>query len=231
MKNTKYLLRLLPIFVIAICIGCKENNKTKHQTPEQEQSEEKPQLVEAPKNIITLQEADAIYTNYSKHRIPMITTYETQERAPEEAFEPARFVDFDYDMIKNYIAYVDQEAKNAGVKKVTKLRMYFANYPNEKTFKDGKKVIHPRQNSLFILPTLEQNGENYSFYIGDDGKAKLIIDWKDSALEKGMGTVLEQSQTARAGIVPNFFSNATSYNSKSLILNRSGSGPPPKTEF
>lgn len=228
MKNTKYLLKLITLFIIVVFTNCNENNKTK---PQLEEQEEKLTLVEAPLNIISIQQADAIYTNYSKHRIPMIENYETKERSPSAKFEAARFVDFDYETLKNYIAYVDQEAANAGVKKVTKLRMYFANYPDENTFKDGKKVVHPRQNSLFLLPTLEKDGGNYSFYIGDDGKPKLVIDWKDNQLEKGMGSILEQSNTARASIVPNFFSNSNSYNSKSLILNRSGSGPPPKTEF
>lgn len=109
--------------------------------------------------------------------------------------------------------------------------MYFANYPDEKTFKDGKDVVHPRQNSLFLLPTLERDGGNYSFYIGDDGKAKLVINRKDNQLKKGMGTVIKGSRTARAGILPNFFSNTSSYSGKSLILNRGGSGPPPRTEF
>lgn len=228
MKNTKHLLRLISLFIIVVFTNCNENNKTKPQ-PEEEQV--KPSVAEAPVNIISLQQADAIYTNYSKHRIPMIENYETKERLPSAKFEAARFVDFDYDTLKNYLAYVDQEAANAGVKKVTKLRMYFANYPDENTFKDGKNVVHPRQNSLFLIPTLEKDGGNYSFYIGEDGKPKLVIDWKDHQLEKGMGSTLEQSQTARASIMPNFFSSLNSYNSTSLILNRSGSGPPPKTEF
>jgi|GEM_PF-923389 len=229
MKNTIHHFRFMVLLGITVCTGCKENNKNKLQ--QQGQPIEKPPIVEAPRNIITLQQADAIYTNYSEHRIPIIESYEIKKRAPAADFEPARFVDFDYETIKNYLAYIDQEAANAGVKKVTKLRMYFANYPDEKTFKDGKDIVHPRQNSLFLLPTLEKNGGNYSFYIGDDGKAKLIIDWKDDQLEKGLGTVLQKSEKARAGLVPNFFSKSFSYSRKSLILNRSGSGPPPKTEF
>ncbi len=230
MQSTKNLLKYIPVFAITLFTNCQENNKTKNAQEEEPLQKTNP-VVEAPSNIISLEQADAIYTNYSKHRIPMIENYETKERAPSAQFEAARFVDFDYETLKNYLDYVDQEAANAGVKKVTKLRMYFANYPDESTFKDGKNVVHPRQNSLFLLPTLEKDGGDYSFYIGDDGEPKLVIDWKDSELEKSMGAINEKTQTARASLAPNFFSTSNSYSSKSLILNRGGSGPPPRTEF
>ncbi|MFT6371185.1 MAG: hypothetical protein ACJAUQ_000398 [Maribacter sp.] len=216
---------VLCTFTFLSILSCNTENKEKTNETAA------PIVVLPPSNIISLEQAKSTYDNYTEHRINLIEPYETEQRVPEEKFEPARFVDFDYEMIKDYIAYVDQEAKKAGVKKVTKLRMYFANYPNEKKFKDGKEVVHPRQNSLFLLPTLEKNGGNYGFYISDNGKAKLIIDWKDDSLEKGMGSVQKTGQTARASIVANFFSNTGLYSGQSLILNRSGSGPPPRTEF
>ncbi len=184
----------------------------------------------APSNIISLEDANSTYDNYTKHRINIIASYETQQRVPQEKFEPARFVDFDYEMMKDYIAYVDQEAKKAGVKKVTKLRMYFANYPNEKKFKDGKEVVHPRQNSIFITPTLEKNGGNYSFYIGNDGKPELIIDWK-AEMQKEVGLIRTKQQTQEASIISNFFTKNAMYSNQSLILNRGNNGPPPKTDF
>jgi hypothetical protein len=186
--------------------------------------------VSAPSNIISLDEANSIYDNYTKHRIALIETYESQEREPSESFEAARFVDFDYQMIKDYIAFIDQESAKAGVKEVTKLRMYFANYPNENKFPDGKSVVHKRQNSIFLTPTLAVNGGNYSFYIGDDGKAKLIIDQKIQS-EKGIGSVSDNEETAHASLIPNFFKTTSMYSGQSLILNRGNNGPPPKTDF
>jgi hypothetical protein len=107
-------------------------------------------------------------------------------------------------MIKDYIAFVDYEAAKAGVKKGTKLRMYFANYPDEKKMPDGKDVVHQRQNSIFLLPTMATNDENYGSYIGDDGKPKLIADWK-AEMKKGMGSVMKRQSKEHASIVPNFF--------------------------
>lgn len=98
------------VFGIILFSGCNENNKTKPQQEEKEQDIEKPLLVEAPKDIISLEQANAIYTNYSEHRIPIIENYETKRRAPSDKFEAARFVDFDYETLKKYLAYIDQEA-------------------------------------------------------------------------------------------------------------------------
>ena len=205
------------ILMIAFCINCGKKTSAEHE-------EEKP-TVEAPTNIISLKEADVIYNNYSKHRVAVIEPYETTERAPEEKFEASRFVDFDYETIKQYLDYVDQEAAKAGVKKVTKLRLYFANYPNEQQFPNDKKVVHPRQNSIFMVPTLEKGGINYGFYIGPNGKASLITDWKTS-LEKGMG-FLKEEEKAYAG----FSMNTNLDGDGSLTLNFGHGGPPPKTDF
>ncbi|SNR30865.1 hypothetical protein SAMN04488009_1123 [Maribacter sedimenticola] len=197
----------------------------------QEPKKEKPvpPVVEAPANIISLDEANVIYDNYTKHRVTLIEPYE-QQREQDEDFTAGRFVDFDYDTIKQYIAYIDQEAKDAGVNKVTKLRLYFANYPNSDKFPNGKKVIHKRQNSIFMVPTLDKGGINYGFFIGSNGKAELIKDWKDSSTD-GIGVHIGQTQKAHAGIMPTFTLNSNLQDSKSLALNFGQGGPPPKTDF
>lgn len=216
MKNLRKWFPLIFVFIFVFTLSsCAEKDKNSKK------EEEKPKEVNAPTNIISITEADSIYSNYSNHRVSIIKTYETQERAPEESFEVARYVDFDYKMIKDYLDYVDQEAEKAGVKKVTNLRMYFANYPDEKKFADGEEVVHPRQNSLFLLPTMAADGGNFGFYIGDDGKAKLI---KDRKIRTDDG-----SEKSKASIFPSL--SNTLYSNTSLVLNRGGSGPPPFTDF
>lgn len=210
--------KILCFFAVSAFFGC--NQQQKENAP----------IVDAPTNIISLNEADAIYNNYSTHRVSLIESYETQQRQPDEKFEASRFVDFDYDAIKQYIAYIDQEALAGGVKKVTKLRLYFANYPNEEKFPNGKKVIHKRQNSIFMVPTLEKGGINYGFFIGNNGTAELIKDWKDSSKD-GLGFSLDKKQEAQAGFVPNFVLKTSLQGSKSLAFNFGQGGPPPKTDF
>ena len=197
---------------------------------ENEPNPKSPPIIDAPANIISLNEANTIYDNYSEHRVSLIEPYETKQRQPDEKFEASRFVDFDYDSLKQYIAYIDQEAHSGGVNKVTKLRLYFANYPNEEKFPNGKKVIHKRQNSIFMVPTLEKDGINYGFFIGSNGKAELIKDWKDSSNE-GMGLSDDKKQKALAGFVSKFSLNTNLQVSKSLALNFGQGGPPPKTDF
>lgn len=225
MKNTVTLLtKTICICLILGIASC--NEKTKENPDAAEQTP----IVKTPSAIISLGEASAIYDNYTKHRIPLIESYETQERVPDEKFEASRFVDFDYQTMKQYLAYIDQEAKNAGVKKITKLRLYFANYPDQDKFPNGKTVIHKRQNSIFMVPTLEQDGINYGFYVGSDGNAALIKDWNGN-LKGDMGLKLDTKQKAFAGYAPNFSLNSNLQGSKSLALNFGQGGPPPKTDF
>lgn len=226
-KAQKLLWKFCIVSILTLSLTACGDGKEK---PSPENNNENPPIVEAPANIIALEQADDIYNNYTKHRVAVIENYETQERSPSEKFEASRFVDFDYQMIKDYIAFVDQEASKAGVKKVTKLRMYFANYPNKDKFSDGKKVVHKRQNSIFLLPTMAANNGDYGFYIGDDGKPKLIVDWK-TEMQKGMGSVLKKQSKQHASLVPNFFTNSSLFVSQSLTLNYGNGGPPPKTDF
>ena len=209
------------ISLVLLLTSCNQDQKKEND----DQSPTRPDI-EAPSNIISLKEANTIYDNYSKHRADPILQYETKVRAPEKEFEPSRYVDFDYETIKQYIDYIEQEAKKAGVKKITKLRLYYANYPDQEKFPNGKKVIHQRQNSIFIVPTLEMQGTNYGFYIGNNGKAALIKDWKGDSKE-GLGTFDNKSKKAYAG----FSLNSNLQTSKSLALNFGQSGPPPKTDF
>ncbi len=225
MKKAKLGFASILTIITLLVVGC--NEKFKKEMPDRH-DEKPPEVVKAPENIISLEQADLIYNNYTEHRASIIESYETQKRAPSEQFEVARFVDFDYDVLKEYIAFVDQEAKKAGVQKVTKMRLYFANYPDSVAFPNGKKVVHKRQNSIFMLPTMEKEGVDYGFYIGADGKAELINDWK-AQIGKGMGFYQKKEGRSHAGF--NFSLNSNLSGGQSLTLNYGGSGPPPKPDF
>lgn len=223
-RPTSITTKILCVLLLTSIFSCNQQQK------ENKPNSKTPPIVDAPANIISLNEANAIYDNYSEHRVRLIEPYETQQRQPDEKFEASRFVDFDYDALKQYIAYIDQEAEAGGVKKITKLRLYFANYPNEEKFPNGKKVVHKRQNSIFMVPTLEKGGINYGFFIGNNGNAELIKDWKDSSKD-GLGFSLDKKQEAQAGFAPNLVLNTSLQGSKSLAFNFGQGGPPPKTDF
>jgi len=192
------------------------------QGPKKEEpSEPKQEKVLPPEGIISLEESKSLYDNYTKNRVGMIEEYEA-ERSPDKEHIPARFTSFTYGEMKDYMAYVEQEAEEAGVK-VASLRLYFANYPDKPDFPDGKKVVHPRQNSIFIVPTTMMDGEERGFFIDADGKAKPIKGVVGSS-EKGENG---EPNTSQASFAPSFFQSG----SKSLNLNHGTSGPPPYTDF
>ena len=192
------------------------------QGPKKEEpTEPKQEKVLPPEGIISLEESKSLYDNYTKNRLNIIQQFET-ERSPDKKYIPARFTSFTYSDMKDYMAYVEQEAEEAGVK-VASLRLYFANYPDKSNFPDGKKVVHPRQNSIFIVPTTLIDGEELGFYIDANGNAKPIkgVFSSSEAGEKG------EPNTSQASFAPSLFQGG----STSLNLNHGSSGPPPYTDF
>ncbi|RUA12642.1 MAG: hypothetical protein DSY83_13955 [Flavobacteriia bacterium] len=214
-KNTIAFLGSILLLASSCQQGPKKDDTTDPRTPGEPQEE----VVSAPSGIITLAESKSLYDNYTKNRVDMIQQFE-MERKPDEKFVPARFSDFDYATIKQYIAFIEQEAKEAKVD-ISTLRIYFANYPDKDRFPDGDKVVHPRQNSIFIVPTMRVDSMDYGFYIGADGKAKLI---KNAVGETGIGYKSNQVERSEAGFVPSLSSTSID---QSLNLNHGSSGPPP----
>lgn len=224
MKKTMKKGFILLLGLLLMTVSCQEKPK-----PQPEPEIETKETVKPPSDIISIQDSKSLYDNYTRNRVAPIMAYEL-ETNQDEAFKAARFVDFDYDTIKQYIAYVEQEAKKAKVD-VSTFRLYFANYPNTEKFPDGKKVVHPRQNSIFLLPTLEEGGQNFGFYIGADGKAQLIKN-AVNAKGEGYGNVMDKKvEKAQASIMPAIFSPTPLQGDLSLILNHGGSGPPPETDY
>ena len=201
------------------------NQHKKKQDSQEPGTEEKREPVKAPEQIISLEESKSLYDNYTRNRAGLIEDFERQQH-PDKDFEASRYTAFDYAAIKQYLAFIEQEADSAGVD-ISSLRLYFANYPNEEKFPDGKEVVHPRQNSIFIVPTINVDGKDFGFYIGADGKAKLI---KDAVGEKGMGGTANDNQKAYASFAPNFSAPAWQ-DGQSLNFNRGNAGPPPPDDY
>lgn len=207
---SKYLKSFSFFFVfLLINVGCQEKTKEDPDQPTE------PREVDPPKQLITLDDADSLYVNYSTRRAENIIRFEMQDQPDGEPFNPTRFVSFDLKVIKDYIAYVEQEAKNAGVK-ADSLRIYLGNY--------GKRGKDKRRNTVFLLPTANTDAGYGGFYIGDDGKAKLIRD-------KFRSNDMEQNDPkSKASLMPNLNSSLFQ-GEQSLILNFGNSGPPPRGDF
>ncbi|QXP57480.1 hypothetical protein H0I25_06755 [Cellulophaga sp. HaHa_2_95] len=228
MKRKKNLGLLFVAF--SLLVSC--NSEKKQTTPDtepthREPQEEKTKEVKAPEQIISITDAKEDYDNYTKKRAQLIEKIEDPLEDGSK-FIASRYGDYDIETVKNYIAYVEQEAKEAGVK-VETLRFYFSTYPDKKDFPDHKEVKHPRQNSFFILPTIKVDAMNMGFYIKDlgDGKkeAALIRDYP-GILDSKMGDTHKKTNKSYASFLP-----ATTaplmFAEESLIMNTIQMSPPP----
>ncbi|MDC6387072.1 hypothetical protein PP182_00135 [Maribacter sp. PR1] len=212
MKNSfKFL--LLIAFAIVLT-SCQEGPKKEHQTEEVDEI-----IYEAPKQIISLEDADSLYINYNKRRISNIIESEREYQENDEPFVPTEFVSFDIEILKKYIGYVEQEAKNGGTT-ADSLRIYFGNYGT-------KSKKYARKNTVFILPTADVNGEYGGIFIDANGKAKLVRNWVDEQSDQG----IKGNQKSEASILPSFSIAPALQGGTSLTLNRGNGGPPPKQDF
>ncbi|MBO0321885.1 hypothetical protein J0X14_06230 [Muricauda sp. CAU 1633] len=223
MKNLKKVTATLLGGILLVLVSCQQGPKK--EEPIESKAAVEQERVEPPKGIISLEESKSLYDNYTRNRLEIIQEYEAQ-RSPEKEFEAARFTSFSYADIKQYMDYIEQESKDAQVD-ISSLRFYFANYPDKEDFPDGKKIVHPRQNSIFIVPTMETPDGEYGFYIGEDGKAKLI---KNAVGETAVGNASKNGNRSYASFAPSF-ATPTLQQGKSLNMNQGGSGPPPWGDF
>jgi len=188
--------------------------------------------VKAPAQIVTVAQAKAMYDAYGKRRVGLIERYENEQN-PDKRFDVARFGYYDYQTIKDYLAFIEQEAKKANVE-ISTLRFYFSNYPDQKTFGDGREIKHPRQNSFFIIPTTKAvNNEDYAFYIreGDDGtnRPMLLTDNLNPKQEGNLNEDGSKERKSEASFMPGPGNLSAPLYAKdqSLILNEGDMIPPP----
>ncbi len=211
MKTTqKWPLVFCALLFLAL-ISCQEKTKEGDEDPKHEE----PELTKAPDGIITLGEAKELCENYETRRAKPILEFEMTQN-PEKTFIPTQFIEFDLQTMKKYIKYVEKKARKAKVRPDS-LRIYLGNYG-----KDGKD---PNRNTVFVLPTATIDGEHGGFYIGADGKAKLIRNYWPENSDGGQGI----EQKSKAGFLPSM--NLSLYQDQSLILNDGSNGPPPHTDF
>jgi hypothetical protein len=95
MKHLKHL-TLLPVagllgFFMIGNLGCRETPKTEEkEIPEEEVT----QVVEAPEQIISLDDAQLLFDTYSERRVPLIERFEVPN-AESGAFSASRYTAFD----------------------------------------------------------------------------------------------------------------------------------------
>ena len=226
MKNTQrsFATVLFTFLLLFAFVNCEEKKKEdRKDDPPMEQEEVAP-----PKQIVELKQAKETYDNYTRRRVGLIEKSEGP-KPDGSKFDATRYTHYDYATIKQYMDYIEQEAKRANVE-ISSVRFYLSNYPDSTSFRNGNKVVHPRQNSIFLIPTTTKDGLEYPFMLADkDGKweAVLLTGQLDPYGEKGMGMIQEGRSKEYAGFAPNTAALNLSHHEKSLILNEGSSAPPP----
>src|SRR5690606_7375623 len=220
LKITTVQLFLVSIFLIVSC----KPEKDKEPGPGTDVT------VKAPEQIVTVAQAKAMYDAYGKRRVGLIEKYEN-EQSPDKKFDVARYGYYDYQTIKDYLMYIEQEAEKANVE-ISTLRFYFSNYPDQKTFENGREIKHPKQNSFFIIPTTKAtDNKDYAFYIreGDDGKSlpMFLTDNLDPKREGNRDKEGSVERKSEASFAPNIFPVPMFDADHSLILNEGDMVPPP----
>lgn len=145
-------------------------------------------MAEIPDNIIPVQEADDLYKTYGDDRAPIIENkINDQYRDQDPPYEATRFVTADYDKLKAYIAFIDQESEEAGVTPKG-LRIYFgATKPTK-----GK----PGRETVFFNPVAAFKGIDgdisYAIHTDLDGNKQAITvgDVIDGKIPKASDTEL-----------------------------------------
>ena len=171
---------------------------------------------------------------YSERRVSMIQHFEDSvniSKRDTAKFDVARYTYYDYKTIKQYLAYIEQEAAKAGVE-ISTLRFYYSNYPDEKTFADGTPVVHPRQNSIFIIPTLNQDGEEFAFLTQETGKpaqkSAVLLNGQLEYYDEGKTGMYSDDETkSYAGFSISSPPTPVMFNNGSTVLNHGGAAPPP----
>ncbi|MEO0570363.1 MAG: hypothetical protein AAF039_01585 [Bacteroidota bacterium] len=203
-------------FLVAALLLLGACNPQPKKEAEPEMMDQEAEKVDAPKEIISLDEAKELCDNYETRRITSILEFERAESGDEEKFIPTQFVAFKLETLKTYIKYVEQEAKKANVT-ADSLRVYLGNY--------GKEGSDPNRNTVFVLPTAKVGNEYGGFYI-DGTEAKLIRNYWPGGENGGQ----EGEPRSKASFVPTLNASLMQ-GGGSLVMNRGQSGPPPYGDF
>lgn len=185
---------------------------------------------QAPKQIISLVQAKEMFDTYTERRVGLIRDYEN-EMAGTDDYEPTRYGWYDYNTVKQYIAFIEEQAAAADVE-ISGLQFYLANYPDANEFSDGKPVAYPKQNTFFIVPTMNDGEENVAFYINNSNGTSRARPVKERVMRMGKNQGMIENNRGKMLFSPKMMMitaglQGNGEEDQSLILNESTLRPPP----
>ncbi|WP_405291034.1 hypothetical protein [Algibacter sp. Ld11] len=117
----------------------------------------KPQDDILKKHLISSAQGKEMFAEFDKNRAQVIDS-NLQDLYKDRNFEDTKFIWYSLDEIKAYLKYVEAIQKANPKQDVSGLRIYFAAYPNSKRFKSGNAIKHPKQQTVFMVPTVAVKG-------------------------------------------------------------------------
>ena len=193
---------LLCFTLLATTYSCKEkeSNNEDHDYEQNDEQARKEMIT----HIISIDEATEMYHLYDKQRINVTRGYLQKKYGSK--FNDTRTVWLDINTVKEYIKYVEEESKKAGITP-TGFQFYFSVYPNTTR---GDKKSHQ---TFFIAPTLK-NGTKQSGYTLLNNKKVLLNNY----FKKSLNTL--NSNMQKGSFI------ATTVQEDGLLLNRNVPSPP-----
>lgn len=185
-------------------------------------TQKEPEPTKEPKQIITEEQAEILFNTYTTLGAPCIEETENAKLAEEEKQDVARYTYFDFEVMKEYMKYIEEQATSAG-KEIQTLRIYYATYPA-----DSEK--DPGKNTVFLVPTTKFGDVNKAFKISleDNKPIAEAIPWNfDLRGQKASGQEQEEGVKNQAGFFASMTANAILQPGGSLILNDGNTAPPP----
>lgn len=200
---------MIPLSIMALLlVDCKGDHTT---NPGDDGNDGPPTIVvEAPDMIISVDEAVTLYKNYGENRIGLIEAYE-EELGQVDNYRATTSLTFDFEMMKQYMKYVEQQAKSAGTD-IKGLRVYLGQY-------DLKNSPHPNAETVFFNPTMKRDGSEVAFAIQDQNGTPVAVT---------VGEVLGNRKPAgKSNLILKLQDDD---DITSLAGNRGGRRPPPSTD-
>jgi hypothetical protein len=194
---------------------------------------EKTNEVTMPHNIISVKKGILMKETYEKG-----VQYIIESNHEKDSYQATEFAWIDLDSLKNYINLLDKVSK-LNQTKVTGIRIYFSQYPSNKTYgysKREQEQLLPGRETLFFAPTIKTNSsklsksypllENVPFSIQHNGTNKLV--GKLKVIDEL--TYQKNRKIKRFTTTNNNTSLEDSKDETSLLLNELAMFPPPKND-
>jgi hypothetical protein len=110
------------------------------------------------KHIISVDLGIKLQSEFEKNRINLIEPT-LLNKYKDSVFEDTKFVWFSLEDVKQYLKFIEKIQKENPKKEVSGIRIYFAAYPNNQSFK------HPGQQTFFMATTVNSGANNLEYTI------------------------------------------------------------------